>query len=550
MTEDLRNQIVAALNTAGITVTPLDNSLLVNTCIDEVTVVLKCDFGDSFPYTFPKVFLTDESKEKLGSMPHINTDNSICVFDEGIATPNFNEPVQLVVETISKAIDVLTKGVRKENSKDFLDEFNAYWQTKAKGRAHSFVSELEKGNIIHFCFQEGKDAPLIIAETSHELQQFYKTICHKEVALSDIKTGLLIPIDKNLESQIPRTDQDIVHLIQRHSSFAHKYFTFMQAHLCEPVLVLFAQITDHGEILSGWIHASPGIPNGFRKGHVNLSAAFSLSKKKGFALSVENCSQQRLFKRGGEGKKIKWNNVAIIGCGSLGSLLADSLLLTGTSSFILVDNQSLRIENIARHSRGYLFEGWSKVDAIRYGLEKHNPNVSCRCYTDDAHVFLSRNADLLNSCDIIFIAVASFSVEHHVCQLINEGTITKPVIILWVEPYMLGGHAIVIKKRQDLFEELFDQATFEFNYPLVANSSSLLMREAGCQSTYMPYSGFYLQMFLTSIIERIMTDTQNKKGNYLLSWCGRLSSSQDYGAQLTPDALQMTDFGIVERRID
>ena len=226
------------------------------------------------------------------------------------------------------------------------------------------------------------------------------------------------------------------------------------------------------------------------------------------------------------------------------------LLLSGTTSYILNDNQILRYENIARHSRGYWYEGLHKVHAIKYGLEKHNPNVKCQCYTDDAHIFLEQKADILNSCDVIFVSVASFPVEHHICKLVNEGIITKPVVILWVEPYAMGGHALVIKKRQDLFEELFDQSTFNFCYPLVSNASSLLKREAGCQSTYMPYSGFYLQMFISNVIERVMKETLCKKGNYLITWCGRLSSSADYGVQLTSNAKPASDFTFIERRID
>lgn len=550
MTYDLRNDIIGDLKERGITASLSGENLIITVCINDIDIILKCVFGAAFPYVFPKIYLTAESREKLDAMPHINTDNSICVFDEGVSIPNFNHPVQLAIDTIIKAIEVISKGIRKENHWDFLDEFNAYWNTKAVLKANSFVSDLSKSCIIHFCFQEGKNDPLLIAESAECLQQVYQAINFKDIPLSEMKTGLLIPIDGTLESSIPKTDQDIVRLIQKHSSFSKNYNKFMQSHIDEAVLLLFAQISDRGTILSGWVHFGPGVPNGFRKGHVNLSVAFSLSKRKGFALSVENCSQNRLLNRGSDGGEVVWNNVALIGCGSLGSILADMLLLSGTTSYILNDNQILRYENIARHSRGYWYEGLHKVHAIKYGLEKHNPNVKCQCYTDDAHIFLEQKADILNSCDVIFVSVASFPVEHHICKLVNEGIITKPVVILWVEPYAMGGHALVIKKRQDLFEELFDQSTFNFCYPLVSNASSLLKREAGCQSTYMPYSGFYLQMFISNVIERVMKETLCKKGNYLITWCGRLSSSADYGVQLTSNAKPASDFTFIERRID
>ena len=66
----------------------------------------------------------------------------------------------------------------------------------------------------------------------------------------------------------------------------------------------------------------------------------------------------------------------------------------------------------------------------------------------------------------------------------------------------------------------------------------------------MPYSGFYLQMFISNVIERVIKETLCKKGNYLITWCGRLSSSADYGVQLTSNAKPASDFTFIERRID
>ena len=129
MTDDLRNNIIDALNKHGIVAELSEDDLLLSVCIEGIDITLKCIFSPAFPYAFPKIHILSESKAKLDSMPHINTDNSICVYDDGIAIPNFTEPVQLTVDTVMNAIDVLSKGIRKENHCDFLDQFNAYWDT-------------------------------------------------------------------------------------------------------------------------------------------------------------------------------------------------------------------------------------------------------------------------------------------------------------------------------------------------------------------------------------------------------------------------------------
>lgn len=550
MTEDLRNSIISELRCNNICAQASDNHILIQTTIENIDLELRCEFNEAFPYEFPSIYLNGDSRDKIPAMPHINTDGSICIFDEGVAVANFMQPEKLACETIQKAISIIQHGVRKENSWDFLDEFNAYWSTKAIFQANCFIENLTESQSISFCFQERKGSSILIAKSVKQLTELYKRISLQDLIPSKIYTGLLIPVDKDLDCEIPKTDIDIIRLIEKHSSFAKVYNRFMQQHINSPVLLLFAQQTVKGIILSGWLHWGPGIPKGFRRGHVNLIAAFAQSSNRGIAISVENCSQNRLFDRGGDGKRTYWNKVALIGCGSLGSMLADSLSYTGTSEYLLVDNQVLRYENIARHTRGYCFESFSKTNAVEFGLEKHNPNIHCSCFNENAHLFLENHVDDLNSCDAIFVSVASFAVEHHICEMVNAGTITVPVIILWVEPYALGGHAILINKHQNLFEEMFDPTTLEFQFPLVADSTSLLKREAGCQSTYMPYSGFYLQMFVLSVLEKLSHEGISNKRNYLFTWSGRLSSANEYGVQLTPLASSLGDFTWMERRID
>lgn len=544
------NEIVVELNKLGCIAEATDSDIQIKAVIEEVVVELICKLGEYFPYEFPTVYISSDSKKEIGTIPHINTDNSICLFDQGISAPNFLEPVKLVCETVQKAIEVLRKGIRKENLRDFLDEFNAYWDTKSVLNANSFISDCTKGRIIRFCFQEGKDDPILISDSVENLMQVYSSIRHKELSKNDIIDGVLIPIDKPQDYSIPKTNIDIIKMIQMNSSYYEFYNKFIQSHLDKPVLLMFAQVTSVGIILSGWIHFVPELKDGFRPGHMDLQVAFSNNSKSGCAISIEDCSQKRLFSRGGDGKDIIWNKVAIIGCGSIGSMVVETLSFSGTSSFLLNDNQLLHYENIARHTCGYMYEGLLKTNAIEWMLTKHNPNIQCYTYNKNAHSFLVDDAEEINTCDIVFVAVASFAVEYHICKLVNDGIITIPVVIIWVEPYALAGHAMLIKKSQDLFDELFDSQTHGFRYSVVENAADLLKREAGCQSTYMPYSGFYLQMFLSGIIEKIMIETIKKKGNHLLSWCGRLSEAGSFCVKRTELAQGYLDFSIVERRID
>lgn len=63
----------------------------------------------------------------------------------------------------------------------------------------------------------------------------------------------------------------------------------------------------------------------------------------------------------------------IVGCGSIGSLIALELARAGVCYFILVDSDTLEIHNICRHQLGFRDLGRYKVDAVADAIRNINP---------------------------------------------------------------------------------------------------------------------------------------------------------------------------------
>lgn len=101
---------------------------------------------------------------------------------------------------------------------------------------------------------------------------------------------------------------------------------------------------------------------------------------------------------------------------------------------------------------------------------------------------------------MLIIAVASAPVEQYVLRMINNGLIVIPTLIVWVEPYAIAGHGILLNKPMDVFAELFDRQTLEYRYGVLERPEQYSMREAGCQSSYMPYSAFLVREMVYRII--------------------------------------------------
>ena len=549
--EDLLKRIVAELQYRGLNASINNGIIELSITIENISLNLECNLGDFFPYEFPTVKLSEESTNQVPRIPHICDDNSICIFDKGVAVPNFKQPVGLACETICKAIEILRKGILGENQDDFIDEFNEYWKVKNPFIV-TFIEDYTTFKKAYFAFPPDGNKGCIIATDSYEqLYNLYYSINYKEPLSENVIGGIIVPLDIGTVNCIPKSDIDIYNVIRNHSSSFKQYKRYMQHHIDDVVYIILAQPSSNGTILFGWIHFRPGVPKGFRRGHVDLAVAFSkITGQNGLGFSLENCSQPRLFSRGGDGLPSAWRKVCIVGCGSVGSVLANSLLYSGVLDFTLVDNEPLSYENIARHIAGFTYVGMSKVMAMEFILRKHNPNIVCSPLKVNAHDFLEKHQETINSSDILFMATASIGVENHLCDLINCGKITVPSVIIWLEPYAIGGHALVLKGPQNLYEELFDSNTLEFTHKIVANYAQLSKRESGCQSTYVPYSGAYLQMFVFRVLEQISTRTIHQNGNYLVTWCGKISDTQKYSVQICDEYKHVADFSIIERRID
>lgn len=75
-------------------------------------------------------------------------------------------------------------------------------------------------------------------------------------------------------------------------------------------------------------------------------------------------------------ESLKERAVNIVGCGSLGSEIADTLCKAGVGHLHLIDNDSIQISNPVRHVCGLEFNGFPKVDSLKARLFTSNPFVS------------------------------------------------------------------------------------------------------------------------------------------------------------------------------
>ena len=104
------------------------------------TFTLILAFPRSFPDTFPKTFLSKKDFEEIYPIPHIDINREICTRDPEVIALNDDKPGEAIEKLIERAVEVLEKGLKKENEEDFIKEFLAYWND---GPRYIFLSLFE-----------------------------------------------------------------------------------------------------------------------------------------------------------------------------------------------------------------------------------------------------------------------------------------------------------------------------------------------------------------------------------------------------------------------
>lgn len=498
--------------------------IFVDVVINGKEMRLKCDFPISFPYDFPKMYILSEFYKSIAPLPHIDDKGYICTFDRNISYPNCDKPNEVILSSIEKAIQIISDGLNGVNRGDFLDEFKAYWAIESEYRITANAIFYPKEEPCHLVYYKDEQLGLHVGENKDQLMEYLKYVKGIDVNPNSLEVCLFLPLNLDWYPPFPKTNKEFYLKVAENPYCFKAYYDFIKNRTTKS-LIIFSQIISGNLCLAGWINKPVRTPKGFRKGRIVPELVHLGTSKDNNVIKVDvtQFNHNRLFNRGGDGSLLFNDKVSITGCGSIGSYIIRSLAELGVNKFVLVDKEVLTSENIARHYCGASDIGKFKGEAIKETLIKHYPDIMCESINKNVFQVIENNIEIFNVCEFNFIIVGDKPIETKFIRLINERLITKPVIIIWVEPYLLGGHAIVIQKPQDIEKVVYDTDNNFINNILV-DGSKYYKKEAGCQSTFIPYSGFEAQHFIYSLMDYINDNIFTKKidGNYLFSWCGKL----------------------------
>ena len=490
-------------------------------------VELQLALSPAARYHLPEFSFSTARHPALSVLPHVSPNGNICTLDQTSNEVHPDRWEEAVADIAHLAVEVLNDGLKGVNVSDYDDELQAYWALGIDCASQSIAiceEPTSNSEVLIGSYGSFKPGHLFLALSKEVAKDYARKANGGKEPVDDAISCLYLRLRKALTFPLPKTvRQWRKEIAKSGTDLVNSYETFAATCEKKAFIVVCSVPTARGRVLLSFSSPTPKVAvNGFRPGRVPIEYALVRNDFGGKEISrrdTVNLRQERLFSRGGNGL-ITNESCLIIGCGSLGSNLARTLCDSGYKNLTLVDNDYLSIDNIARHACGFESVGLPKTNAIKTALEQSNPNITCEARREDANIILDDSLALNRFC-AAFVTAADAPLELHAVRAKTGGNLECPLILMWLEPYGLAGHALVLNKSQDVFQDLFND-DLTFRNCAVINSSNFYKREAGCQSTYIPYSGADAQKFVLDFLTRWrMILSQRPDCNYHFIWLGR-----------------------------
>lgn len=223
---------------------------------------------------------------------------------------------------------------------------------------------------------------------------------------------------------------------------------------------------------------------GFRQ-NVSVKAKYYIDRLKGNVkyYDCENLDTKVLLSRGQINKQIAKLNIAVIGLGALGSMVAEILSRIGFEYISMYDSDNFIYSNSARHILNLESDSKNKCKEIKDKIKKNNPNLKINCYED----LSDRNVNSLEKNDVVIDCSAS----SEVLETLNSYDFKKDKLFI-VASMNYGASDFIIyfnkgkklkydeycKKVLPIYKKLMDSLKLE--------EKDLIMQGIGCYHPVFP----------------------------------------------------------------
>lgn len=520
--------------------------------------------NDSFPFSPPRFFIEDY-KSLLNKIPHIGSDGLLCLGDTNY---NYFSGRHSIRPLHRAAYNLLERGLSGQLNHDFQQEFLNYWCMEASDIDFCCIRKICSSRVskIAYCIirdkvyffdneSTGRDwlkkiFPPQSGKSVAENTKFYPTVC--------------LPIPNIwLPSEYPKSGKDILSLTKTYYPESVSLLLNCTPSSGEnylPVLFLF-QTGSMTTFVATRI-CEPRTSRGPRKTLNTRSSKITVRKTSQIkevgilffspSAKLRNMLVQRidadwLYYRGeagqsGRNKKLREAKIAILGCGSLGAQVADTLCKAGVGTLALFDPDALSWDNIYRHLLGPASIGKNKALALSIFLSQKFPESHILGIDSKwEHYLRKKSQPQLHQFDLIISLIGDDEdkTEQFLSLCTHQEYLFPPVIFGWTEVWGAAGHAVLLG-NQPLDGCLLCKykGKEQLNNIFIFDSNQFITLPE-CSTVFAPY-GFIDTLPVVSIIVELAFDAllnEEVKNNYRI-WVSNINRIKQYGGKISQWSLE------------
>lgn len=428
---------------------------------------------------------------------------SICVNVPDSVSINYEVPELVFYESLKRHITLLNKCLSDPewNEKELLREFLAGWNQIRDQDYANFLCLSDAGifELIDVFSPKKRNDKYGLESYHFGIPKNYNQCSGYSLINNQINgrgsptgTGCIIPLQNLIPAPWSKNDLKVWYLT---------VLNFIAPSVRDKLTRTFGQFRDR----SFWIIFNADTESGKTWFGLHFFLKKNTKGKKNFPLNAQNLeywdikamnirlfNKERMIPRSGAEISLQNKKVLLIGCGSVGSQIANQLASTGIGHLMLIDPESLSLDNLYRHSLPTHYVNWPKTSGLIVELQKKYPwfNTSHNsCMLLDL-----RDKIILNNFDLVIIAIGSPSQERIFHDFCINSKIETAVINTWVEGYGIGGHATLdIPDSLGCFrcayvDSLNLSRGLVSNLNFLKSNQSLTKNMAGCGNAFLPYS--------------------------------------------------------------
>ena len=528
---------------------------------------LRVEVPDDFPVSLPRILLDQSQLPRR--IPHVESSGKICFIADSNLLVNSAEGSQIIDECLSKAVKVIADGLAGKIDADFITELSAYWNRDTTGKLivvgdldlNSRARKLSLLTVEQSQNRMFNKEALLVAENDELGNHWLKKIGADSSRTNRRASAYFLPLSTCIElpTEIGPITYDWLkkEIESRVTGDTLRDYAAWEQDIdikVRAVVLCFPGTTASDKVCCSFSLDDPARtvrekvlsncpPHKLKSTAANLAKTYKLSIS---PLEVLRFDPEFLIERGGGVLKAHDKSVAVIGCGAVGSHIAERLAMLGVGRLVLFDPDKLAPENIHRHVLGASDVGKAKVEALKNALNTRFPHISIATVQKNIQKAVQETPNTLDSFDLLVFATGEETLEREMTQILAT---RKPSIHAWLEAYGVGYHVLC---RGDISSPGCFNCLYCETEPLSNKASffepgqNFKRNMAGCSGSFTPFSALVVSQVANEVAEQVIEMLTGNRLNQLVSTFLSPDTATKNGFKLSP---RVKMFASRERKI-